>query len=216
VPPAVGDRIEFAIAVEVANSNAVNVRIRVRIERRVRRRRESALAVSQQKGEVGRFGIGNQQIEIAIAVEVAGSNIIRTLSAREGRPGRGTKVALAVTAPLADDPALPPTQSNVARATSRIAVIRSGNRTQVFIRRAPAEEPLTLWTPLLSLRHRADLLLLGVRPCADPVSVGGGKPRMPMDQSVRRERHLTLPHLPAHRFQSIDEVHRLLFLTHPV
>ena len=94
--PAIRNRVEFAIGIEVANGNAVNVRIRMCIEGRMRRGRKSALAVAKQNCEVWRFGIGDHKIEIAIAIEVAGSNIIRACSACNWRPCRWNEVPLAI------------------------------------------------------------------------------------------------------------------------
>jgi len=50
----------------------------------------------QQNGEVGSFGIGNRKIEIAVAIEVAGSKIVRILSACERRPCCCDKVPFAI------------------------------------------------------------------------------------------------------------------------
>lgn len=67
----------------------------MRVEWRMRGRRESALAIAEQNGEIGGFCVGNHQIGIAIAIEIADGNVVGISSAGDGR--LGAEVTLSVT-----------------------------------------------------------------------------------------------------------------------
>src|SRR5208337_4585143 len=76
VGPAINDHVQLAVTVEVRSRRAMRMGTRLGKEGRVRSGTESALSVTQEDGHIGRLGIRDDEIRIAVAVEIADRDVI--------------------------------------------------------------------------------------------------------------------------------------------
>src|SRR5258707_14142909 len=81
VAPAIGDDVGMAVSIEVGDGDAVGMRVRVDVGGGRGGGAEGALAVAEKDRNGGGLVVGDDEVEIAVAVHVGDADVVGVMSA---------------------------------------------------------------------------------------------------------------------------------------